>query len=232
MNKLCSGYYHTNKQSYGKRRGNSGSQHPSLKTVIKRRRNHNTLAKQLLYCKVSGGTVAALLWGQQHETDALQSYQMSLGSGLTVHEVGVFIGNSGFLGASPDGIVKDCSGHTVHLVEVKCPYKARSKTVEEMYDDASFCCSLVNGKPTLRQDHDYYYQVQGQMAITGIHTCDFVVWTPLNFLVITLVFDEGFWKTQCYPSLKNFYFNIMLPEIVYPKHPELPLDYSHLPLYD
>ena len=71
--------------------------------MIKRRRNHNTLAKQLLYCKVSGGTVVALLWGQQHETDALQSYQMSLGSGLTVHEVGVFIGNSGFLGASPDG---------------------------------------------------------------------------------------------------------------------------------
>ena len=100
-----------------------------------------------------------------------------------------------------------------------------------MYADNTFCCQIINGDPTLKPNHDYYYQIQGQMAITGVHTCDFVVWTPLNFLVITVPFNDDFWKSHCYPTLKDFYFNVMLPEIVFPKHPELPLDYSHLPLY-
>ena len=119
----------------------------------------------------------------------------------------------------------------LHLVEVKCPYSMRNKTVEEMYAVNSFCCHLVDGEPTLKHHHDYYYQIQGQMAITGIHSSDFVVWTPLNFITITIPFEEDFWKTYCYPALKKFYFNIMLPEMVYPKYPEHPLDYSYLSLY-
>lgn len=200
-------------------------------TVVKRRRNHNNLAKQMLYSQVSSGTVSALLWGQQHEADALASYKTKLDCGLTLNEAGIFISECGFLGASPDGVVTDHLECSVCLVEVKCPYKARNKSVEEMYDDPSFCCSLVNGEPVLKQNHDYYYQVQGQMAITGVHVCDFVVWTPTNFIIIKQTFNETFWKRQCYPLLKDFYFNIMLPEIVYPKHPELPFDYTHLPLY-
>ena len=198
--------------------------------VIKRRRNHTTLAKQILYCKISNG-VLAILWGQQHEADALESYKNSLDPGLLLSEAGIYIAECGFLGASPDGVVKDESGQSVCLVEVKCPYKARNKSIEEMYNDQSFCCSLTDEGPTLKNDHDYYYQVQGQMAITGIHTCDFVVWTPLNFITITLTFDEDFWNNRCYPLLKNFYFNIMLPEIVYPNHPELPSDYTGIQLY-
>ena len=156
-------------------------------TVIKRRRNHTALAKQLLYTKVVSTTVLALVWGQQHEVDALEVYQKSIGSMFMVEETGIYISDCGFLGASPDGIVKDHSGHIVRLVEVKCPYKGRNKTLKQMYDDNSFCCSLVNGYPTLKQNHDYYYQVQGQMAITGVHTCDFVVWTPSDFLVLTIL---------------------------------------------
>ena len=108
-----------------------------------------------------------------------------LDPGLRIRDVGFFVGDCGFLGASPDAVGKNASGDTVCLVEVKCPYKGRNKTVEEMYDDKSFCCHLVNGEPKLKLNHDYHYQIQGQMAITGVHTCDFVVWTPL---VITVFF--------------------------------------------
>ena len=100
-----------------------------------------------------------------------------------------------------------------------------------MYDDPSFCVSLEDGKPMLKTNHDYYFQIQGQMAVTGIHICDFVVWTPKNFITITVGFDETFWRTKYFPFLTNFYFNIMLPEIVYPKYPELSIDYSQVPLY-
>ena len=33
--------------------------------------------------------------------------------------------------------------------------------------DASFCCVLENGSPRLKRNHEYYYQVQGQLAVTG-----------------------------------------------------------------
>ena len=44
------------------------------------------------------------------------------------------------------------------------------------------------------------------MAVTGTHTCDFAVWTPSDFVVITVLFDEGLWNNHCYPTLKHFLF--------------------------
>ena len=174
--------------------------------VVKRRRNHTALAKQLLYTKVFSDGVSALVWGQQHEADALQAYKATLGSGSTVRDAGIYIGDCGFLGASPDGVVVDHSGDTVRIVEVKCPYKAREKTLEEMYNDKSFCCSITNGVPTLKQEHEYFFQIQGQMAMTGIQTCDFIVWTPFDFVVITVLFDQDLWNNHCYPTLKHFFY--------------------------
>ena len=52
--------------------------------VIKCRRNHTALVKQLLYTKVYNGGVSALVWGQQHEADAFDAYKTTLGSDFTV----------------------------------------------------------------------------------------------------------------------------------------------------
>ena len=42
------------------------------------------------------------------------------------------------MGVSPDGIVTDYFGNIVRIVEVKSPYKARDKTLEDiMYNDNS-----------------------------------------------------------------------------------------------
>ena len=88
-----------------------------------------------------------------------------------------------------------------------------------------FFFDFVNGKLSLKLDHDYYHQVQGQMAITGIHVCDFVVWTLDEFFVQTVCFDSEFWMNTCLPKLENFFYYFFLPEIVYPKKPT-PHDYS------
>ena len=50
--------------------------------------------------------------------------------------------------------------HLVCLAEVKCPYKARTKSIDEMYCDPSFCCALVNALSMLKQNNDYYYQIR------------------------------------------------------------------------
>ena len=199
--------------------------------VVKRKRSHASLAQQLLYKRCHGSGVAALVWGQQHEKDALVAYKQSLAPGTTVDEAGIFVSACGFLGASPDGIVMS-GDKPIKLIEVKCPYRARNSTVHEMCSDKSFHCSLDdNLQPMLKRTHDYYYQVQGQMAVSNIHQCDFVVWTPKGYTIELITFDQHFWSETCYPSLRKFYFNLLLPEIIYPKHPEVPNDYSPLNLH-
>ena len=139
------------------------------------------------------------MWGQQHEIDAMRAYKRSLKPRLFVEEAGVFISSCGFLGASPDGVV--CSGEkTIKLIEVKCPYRARHGTVRESCSNDAFSCSLdSNLQPRLKNKHEYYYQIQGQMAITKIHMCDFILWTPNEFTVETISFNEKIWNEKCYP---------------------------------
>ena len=82
-----------------------------------------------------------------------------------------------FLGASPDGLVLDVSSQpSVGLLEVKCSCSAFSKSMsmEKACANSSFCCQLVDRKPSLRHTDAYYFQVQGQLAITGAKWWDFL----------------------------------------------------------
>ena len=45
------------------------------------------------------------------------------------------------------------------------------------------------------------------MAITKIHVCDFIIWTPNDITIETIVFNEKFWIEKCYPYLKNFLYS-------------------------
>ena len=54
------------------------------------------------------------------------------------------------------------------LVAIKCPFTLRNLTPEEACADPNFYCHLVNGEAALKKDHPYYYQVQGQLRLTGL----------------------------------------------------------------
>lgn len=49
--------------------------------------------------------------------------------------------------------------------------------MEEAWADSNFFLHMVDGKPKLKENDKsrYYDQVQGQLAITGLPWCDFVV---------------------------------------------------------
>ena len=53
-------------------------------------------------------------------------------SGHSLHRAGLYVSMCDFLGASQDAEVKEDSGDIVRVVEVKCPYKARNKTIKQM----------------------------------------------------------------------------------------------------
>ena len=79
-----------------------------------------------------------------------------------------------FIGASPDGYVT-CSCHRKSLIEVKCPYRCRDKSIETVANDKDFCLTIEDGKYYLDKDHAYFYQVQCQLNICEIDMCHFVV---------------------------------------------------------
>ena len=120
-------------------------------------------------------------------------------TGLIVHE------DLSFLATSPDGIVQctHCQP-SQGLLEVKCPSVHRNDTPAQACEDKSFFCEAVNGTVTLKRNHNYFHQVQGQMGDSGRKWCDFVVWTLKGMSVERIKFDEQLWE-RMFTKLKTFY---------------------------
>ena len=55
---------------------------------------------------------------------------------------------------------------------------------------------IVDGKPSLKKKHTYYYQSQGVMAICQLKFLDFVVYTvnDIHIYVQRIYFDEKEWE--------------------------------------
>ena len=178
------------------------------------------LCTNYLYNKSSSLTTSALLWGRDHEDIARQQYAQLLADGWSVRACGLYISTRyGYIGASPDGLVFDES-NLCGCVEIKCPFSAQDKTVSEACAQTQFYCTLdENNKVTLKQSHSYFYQVQGQLSVLGLPWCDFVIWTNRDMTIQRIRADHQFWDNQVLPKLVAFYSNIMLPELVYPRHP-------------
>ncbi|KXZ75611.1 hypothetical protein TcasGA2_TC031081 [Tribolium castaneum] len=106
--------------------------------------------------------VAAVQWGKTHEKTALREFEEA--TNLKVQETGFWLEESGFLGASPDGLVEEDG-----ILEIKCPYKYRDtdSLSEALKDKKYFYWRDENEDINLNSNHNYYHQVQGQMHITG-----------------------------------------------------------------
>ena len=70
-----------------------------------------------------------------------------------------------WLGTSPDGLVYDPTTPSFGLVEIKCPNVKN-------YVECKYLL-MSNGSFKLRKSHVYFWQVQGQLLITGLALCDF-----------------------------------------------------------
>ena len=64
-----------------------------------------------------------------------------------------------------------------------------------------FLCLLLSCLTLqLKRRHQYYVQVQGQMAITERKWCDFIVYTTKGISVERVLFDPDFWNNGLQPS--------------------------------
>ena len=75
------------------------------------------------------------------------------------------------------------------LLEVKCPFTAKDKQINE---NTVPYLKLIDNELTLRSDHDYYYQIQGQLMCSNRKSCDFVVYTTEDIKIIRIYRNEMF----------------------------------------
>uniref|UniRef100_A0A1X7UQB3 PHD-type domain-containing protein n=2 Tax=Amphimedon queenslandica TaxID=400682 RepID=A0A1X7UQB3_AMPQE len=84
-----------------------------------------------------------------------------------------------WIAASPNGISScDCCG--TKLLEIKCPYTIRdiSPVSDKALSNRTYCLTKgVDHQVMLSRKHKYYTQIQCQLPVADIDTCDFVCWT-------------------------------------------------------
>lgn len=148
---------------------------------------------------------AATLHGKKQEPRAIVKFQ-SLHN-VDVVSCGIFVSaRKPYIAGSPDGLIGDD-----RIVEVKCPYTAKFKTIN---------CESVpwlnldehSGGYSLSREHAYYYQVQGLMYVTERVACDFVVYTISDMLVITVLRDEDFIEVML-QKLDKFFDEFFKPAL-------------------
>ena len=74
------------------------------------------------------GTMDSIMSGQMHKDDAIKAYMEVTGN--RVKPAGLYLFPCGFLGCSSDGIIEEVFSGEKRVLEVKCPWKYRSATVE------------------------------------------------------------------------------------------------------
>ena len=76
-----------------------------------------------------------------------------------VVETGLFVScENPIFGASPDGIVS-CECHESRLLEIKCPWTHRDKSVIDYAKLEESYLEVLDSKIALKKSHSYYYQV-------------------------------------------------------------------------
>lgn len=94
---------------------------------------------------------------------------------------------------------------------MKCPYNGRN---DKILPGIKFqFLEEINGAIQLKRNHNYFYQVIGQMAITGSSLSYFIVYTHVDFFIEEIEFDSDFFKENVFPKLNDFYQHHYKPYI-------------------
>ena len=172
-------------------------------------------------------TVPSILHGIRNEKPARNHYKREMqnirssdlkvfNSGLVVHP------QIPFLGTSPDGKVIDPSFTYLPcgLLEIKCPYKGCHKTLDEKCGETGFYLNKQGESYHLKTESGkgklYYDQIQGQMALSGLPWCDFVVYLvgSQEMAVERIYFKKDYWDNNMLLHLANFYHTYGVPRLL------------------
>ena len=161
--------------------------------------------KKLARSLMTSKTIRAksLLHGKEYEAIAIQAYCEVAGAQVAKSGLVIDPGNP-YLAGSPDGIVND-----IKIIEVKCPFASREHAITPV--TVPYLQLDGKGSLMLKPNHDYMYQIQGNMYLTGATECDLVVYTFKDLKIVNIVRDNIFISAML-SNLHRFYETHFLPE--------------------
>ncbi|XP_003730120.1 uncharacterized protein LOC115928222 [Strongylocentrotus purpuratus] len=154
---------------------------------------------------------ASLKYGRDNESHVLEEYSRTCShNDIKITHTGLRLdAERHWLGASADGLV-ECSCHGKGVIEIKCPYSARSMSREE-YLKSEYCCLDANSN--LKYGHRYYDQVQMQMRVYNVDYCTFIIKVG-NELMINQVQYNDFYVHAVVSKLEKFWRANIICELV------------------
>lgn len=127
-------------------------------------------------------------------------------TGIRTVECGLFVSHSHpMLAASPDRLLD-----TDTLMQVKCPYASRGMIISERTVPY---LTLVDGNLTLKKNHNYFYQVQGQLFCAQRQLCKFVIYTIKDIKIIDIPIDHCFIQRML-KELQSFFDNVFRKALI------------------
>ena len=120
--------------------------------------------------------------------------------GLIVHP------DAPWLGTSPDGLVfNPLAQPPFGLVEIKCPNVTS-------YVDCKYL-NMKEGTLLFKESHIYYWQIQGQLMLTGMTWCDFVICAQEDMLVQRIIVDPEVTKVIREKADRFFFFQYLYAQV-------------------
>ena len=158
-------------------------------SVLKRRESiyPKTILNKQFYSNCTKTVPKPCLWGQNMEEIAIKEYLQKFEQNNHLIKACVscgFIVNSQvpWLGASPDCLLYDpteCKPYGIG--EVKCPFSKKEMTIDSACDDPTFFLENKS-KPTLKRNHNCFYQIQGLMATCNVEWAELIVYTEKDIV--------------------------------------------------
>jgi hypothetical protein len=130
--------------------------------------------------------------------------------------------NKSFMGASVDDIRScECADNCQNvIVEYKCPWLHRDLDPKEAFLTKEIGGCEIGNTFRLKRDAKYFYQIQMQMFVLGLKSCDLVVWTTKGIKNIEIPYESTFMETVCI-KLEKFWISQVVP-LMLPAVSDLP----------
>ncbi|XP_074643943.1 uncharacterized protein LOC141900803 [Tubulanus polymorphus] len=143
--------------------------------------------------------------GKKYENVAVRKFEAE--TGKTSDSCGIFVSiERPMLAASPDRILNSNA-----VIEVKCPFSARQLKITPK--SVPYLYIKNTGELSLKETHDYYYQIQGQLYCTERKLCKFVVYTLKDMKIIDVNYDQEFINSMLL-KLDDFYVKFFKPALI------------------
>lgn len=114
---------------------------------------------------------------------------------------------------SNDGLLF-CTCHGNGCLLIKCFRMLESNTsFDILTNKPNNMLNKQGNLYVLEESHELFYHVQFQINLISLSYCDLVIWSPEEFLLITVKRDVNFWEISMKKAL-NFHEQVVMPELL------------------